>query len=87
MNVLILGNGLLGSEIIRQTNWDYLAREKDNFDFCNPQTYVDKLSDYDIILNCVGYTNTYSEEKEKHREVNYIGVVELSDICQNYNKK
>jgi dTDP-4-dehydrorhamnose reductase len=87
MKVLILGNGLLGSEIIKQTNWDYLSRENDNFNFCDPKSYVDRLSDYDTILNCVGYTNTYSKEKEKHREINYKGVVDLSDICQKLGKK
>jgi dTDP-4-dehydrorhamnose reductase len=87
MKVLILGNGLLGSEIIKQTGWDYLAREKDNFDFCDIKTYYEKLYDYDTILNCVGYTDTYSQNKEKHREVNYRAVVDLSDFCQKQWKK
>jgi hypothetical protein len=29
MKVLVLGDGLLGNEIIKQTNWDYLSRKKD----------------------------------------------------------
>jgi dTDP-4-dehydrorhamnose reductase len=87
MNILILGNGLLGSEIIKQTNWDYLSRQEDNFDFCDPKSYVDKLFEYDTILNCVGYTNTYSKDKEKHKEVNFEAVVNLSDICEKQKKK
>jgi len=30
MKVLVLGNGKLGQEIINQTGWDYLSRNKDN---------------------------------------------------------
>lgn len=87
MNVLVLGNGLLGSEIIKQTNWDYLSRKNDNFDFCNPTTYYDKLRKYDTILNCVGFTDTYSKDKEKHKAVNFKSVAHLSDICQKEKKK
>jgi dTDP-4-dehydrorhamnose reductase len=87
MSVLILGNGLLGSEIIKQTNWDYLSRQKDDFDFCDIETYIEKISEYDTILNCVGYTDTYSQDKEKHREVNFKSVVDLADICQKEKKK
>ena len=32
MKVLVLGDGLLGSEIVRQTNWDCISRKKDGFD-------------------------------------------------------
>lgn len=87
MNVLILGNGLLGSEIIKQTNWNYLSRRNDNFDFCDTKTYNHKLIGYDVILNCVGFTDTYSKDKEKHRTVNFESVARLSDICQKENKK
>lgn len=87
MKVLILGNGLLGSEIIKQTGWPYLSRDKDNFNFCDIKSYSDMMLEYDIIVNCVGYTNTYSKEKEKHRDINYKGVVDLSDFCQEQQKK
>ena len=33
MRVLIIGDGLLGSEIIKQTGWDYISRKKDQIDF------------------------------------------------------
>ena len=33
--ILILGDGLLGSEIIKQSNWEYISRSKDNFDVKN----------------------------------------------------
>ena len=32
MEVLVLGDGLLGSEIIKQTGWDYLSHSKDGID-------------------------------------------------------
>ena len=30
--VLVLGDGLLGSEIIKQTGWEYLSLDKDGWD-------------------------------------------------------
>jgi len=30
--IIILGDGLLGSEINKQTNWEILSRKKTNFD-------------------------------------------------------
>ena len=30
--VLVLGDGLLGRELVSQTNWDYVSRSKDGFD-------------------------------------------------------
>ena len=32
MRVLILGDGLLGSEIVKQTEWDYMSRKKDGIE-------------------------------------------------------
>ena len=32
---LILGYGLLGSELYKQTGWDYISRKKDGIDFTN----------------------------------------------------
>ena len=29
MKIVILGDGLLGSELVKQTNWDYISRKKD----------------------------------------------------------
>ncbi len=87
MNVLVLGNGLLGSEIIKQTGWDFLSREKDNFDFRSPNTYIEKLDYYDTILNCVGFTDTYSNDILTHKNINYLSVTHLSDICEKNDKK
>ena len=38
MSKLILGDGLLGSELIKITKWDYISRKKDGIDL-----FTDKL--------------------------------------------
>ena len=61
MKVLVLGDGKLGSEIVKQTKWDYISRKKDKFDFTNNKDITDALleihhgtivtSKYDVIVN------------------------------------
>ena len=63
--ILILGDGLLGSELVKQTGWDYVSRKKDNIDFTDWTSYKNKLGRYDQIINCIGYTNTYDENRGK----------------------
>ena len=60
MKVLVLGDGLLGSEIVKQTNWDYISRKKDGFDITKNDFNFDG---YDVIINCIAFTNTYSNDK------------------------
>ena len=52
MKVLILGDGILGSEIAQQTGWDYISRKKDNFDIIDKSTYY-KLTKvkFELILD------------------------------------
>jgi len=78
-NVLIIGDGLLGSELIEQTNWDYISRSKDGFDVDNIEEYI--TSNYDIIVNCIGHTDTYSKSKDIHWDVNCRFVDKLIDYC------
>lgn len=87
MRVLVIGDGLLGSEIVKQTNWDYISRKKDGIDFTNLETYQHILYKYDTILNCVAFTQTYSEDKNSNREINYVAVTKLSDFCSQQDKK
>jgi RmlD substrate binding domain len=87
MKIVILGDGLLGSELCKLTNWDQISRKKDNIDFCSPITYFDKIKNYDIVINCIGFVNAYSDDKEQHYLINYKGVVDLCDFCQSENKK
>ena len=87
MRVLVIGDGLLGSEIVKQTNWDYISRKKDGIDFTILESYQHKLYDYDIVLNCVAFTDTYSNNRVSNREINYVAVANLSDFCSQQNKK
>lgn len=88
MKIVVLGNGLLGSEIIKQTNWDYLSVDRDGIDANNfIKTFIAPLSNYDTIFNCIGYTNTYDVERHNHWNINYKFVVELVDYCSRQNKK
>ena len=64
-SIVVLGNGLLGSEISNQTNWDLISREKDRFDI-NDEYNFSKLLEYDVIVNCIANTNTYSTDKTAH---------------------
>jgi len=87
MKILVLGYGLLGSEIVKQTNWDFISREKNNIEFTNLESYVKYLDNYDIILNCIAYTNTYDTDYKKSRDTNYIAITKLNDYCNTMNKK
>lgn len=94
---LILGDGLLGSELVRQTGWDYISRRKDGFDFLDDNFYKKKLVEfhhgsifspkYDQIINCIAYTNSYSDDKKKHLDVNYYGVIKLVNFCNKWGIK
>lgn len=85
--VVILGNGLLGSEIHRQTGWKVLSRSKDGFDILQSQNFQTYFMDeegknikYDIIINCIANTDTYSENKYAHWDVNYTSIMNLVDF-------
>ena len=74
--VLILGDGLLGSELVKQTGWDYLSRKKDNKNLFDLLPII-LFSDAEVIVNCIANTNTYSDDKKNMMEVNYAFVVML----------
>lgn len=88
---VVLGDGLLGSEIVRQTGWDYISRKKDGFDITKPQTFVNFFIEshhgvaftnrYDIIINCIANTDTYSDDREAMRVTNFHGVIDLAEFC------
>lgn len=92
MKVVVLGDGLLGSEIIKQTNWEYISRKKDNFDLTDYNNIEKNLieihhgvaitSKYDVVVNCIANTDTYSSDKELIYNINYKAVTVLSDICK-----
>lgn len=87
MKPIVIGYGLLGSEIVKQTGWSYLSRDKDGIDFTLPSTYLHLIEDYDTVINCVAVTDTYGKNKEQYYSVNYKAVADLSDACVDLRKK
>lgn len=101
MKIAILGNGLLGSELAKQSGWDIISRKEHGFDIVNPSTFdllLDCVEDphigkamcrakYDTIINCIAFTDTYSKDKDKHWDVNYRGVANLVEFCNDWNIK
>lgn len=87
MKVLIIGHGLLGKELVRQTGWDYICRSEEGIDFANYKTYEHFLEGYTCIINCVAHTDTYSEDRQTHWDVNYKGVADLVSLCNEKQKK
>ena len=88
MKILVLGDGLLGSEIVRQTGWDYLSNKKDGID-ANDIKSISTLIPPDVttIINCIGNTDTYSYERENHWNINFKFVVTLYHYCREKNIK
>jgi hypothetical protein len=86
-NILVLGDGLLGTELVSQLQCDYISRKKDGIDFCDEGSYLGYLKGYDVIINCIGNVDTYSDDKQSHWDVNFKGVARLCDYCHDNNKK
>ena len=84
---LVLGYGKLGKEIVQQAGWDYISRSRDGFDFCDVNSYMDLLDRHNVIINCIAYTNTYSDERQKHLDINFKAVCDLTDYCNYSGKK
>jgi len=87
MKVLVLGKGKLGSEIVKQTGWDYLSRAEHEITIDNFDEWKDRMSVYDVIVNCIANTDTYSDDKEKHWKANYELVTFLAEFCDENDKK
>lgn len=87
MIVLILGLGKLGKEIKNQTGWDSLSRKEDNIDVNDFDMWSHKMMSYDVILNCIANTNTYSDNIKEHWDVNYKFVHHLVKFCDETGKK
>lgn len=99
--VAILGDGLLGTELNRITNWDVISRKKHQFDITDPSTFnilLNWFNDphngklagtprYTTLINCIANTDTYSLDRKLHWDVNYKGVAELVDFCNHWRIK
>jgi dTDP-4-dehydrorhamnose reductase len=91
MDIVVLGDGLLGSELVKQTEWDNVSRKKNSFDIRNNKEYYKYFLNnwngavwwpkYDVIVNCIANTDTYSNDKELHWDINYKSVVQLTNFC------
>lgn len=81
LNVVILGDGLLGSEIQQQTNWNVLSRKLTSFDVNDLEKSFSGLGKVDIIINCIANTDTYSDNKKAHWDINYAFVSDLINYC------
>lgn len=84
---VILGDGLLGGELIRQTRWTYFSRKKDGIDITMPVTYDFLLDGVSEVINCIGHTDTWSNVRDTAWRVNCLGVMDLVDICNKKNIK
>lgn len=96
LRVLVLGDGLLGTEIVKQTGWDYISRKKDGFDINDVESFPSFFTEvfdgvakikYDVVINCIANTNTYSSNKEEHWNVNYVFVHNLINTCNRLDIK
>jgi dTDP-4-dehydrorhamnose reductase len=87
MRVIVLGDGLLGSEIVNQTSWDFISRKKNGIEFCNLDSFSNFLLNHDIIVNCIANTNTYSKDKNLMWSTNVVALNNLIKFCNHYNKK
>ena len=101
-NIAILGDRLVGSEIHSQTGWDLISRKKDGLDITDKSTFHSTLSElikdkhagilgaackYKILINCIAHTDTYSENKQDHWDINLQGTKNLIDFCNEWNIK
>jgi len=94
--ILILGDGLLGTELHTQSGYEVISRKKDGFDITDIKTYQNLLKiehgviqycPYDVIINCIANTDTYSDDREGHWNVNYKGTYDLIDFCNKWQIK
>jgi dTDP-4-dehydrorhamnose reductase len=87
MKVLVLGKGKLGGEIVKQTGWDYLCRAEHEITIDNFDEWKNRMDEYDVVVNCIANTDTYSDDKEKHWKANYELVTYLAEYCDDNGKK
>ena len=85
--VLVIGDGLLGSELVKQTGWDYVSRKKNKLTLDRLMSII-LADDSNILVNCVANTDTYSNDKELMLDINYKFVVDLvTELEAGYHPK
>jgi dTDP-4-dehydrorhamnose reductase len=85
---IILGDGLLGTELFKQTGWGLFSRNQNGLDITNPNTFDCLLPVINsTIINCIAHTDTYSNDRQLHWDVNVKGTQNLLDFCSNWGVK
>lgn len=84
--ILVLGDGLLGRELVKQNQWDYVSRKKNKMDLFSLVSLI-KENSHDVIVNCIANTDTYSKDKHSMVKVNYEFVVKLVEETNRLGKK
>lgn len=84
LKTLVIGDGLLGKEIVSQTGWNFISRKMNNFDINNLNLIP---NGYNLVINCIANTNTYSDDRESHWNINYKFVDDLITYCNINNIK
>ena len=74
MDKLIIGGGLLGTELHKQTRWDLMRSWTVPGELWN-------MTRYKVIINCMAHTDTSDNTKETHWEANYVLVKAMIDFC------
>jgi len=79
--ILILGDGILGSELQLQTGWDLVSRKLTGLNIKDTDQLRKVLEGYDTVINCIANTDTYSDNAKDMCEVNYYFPYHLALIC------
>jgi dTDP-4-dehydrorhamnose reductase len=79
MKILVLGDGLLGSEIVRQTGWDCASRKLTGLDINKHLDLIKLITKYDTVVNCIANTDSYLHDREAHWKINLAFPKWLSD--------
>jgi UDP-glucose 4-epimerase len=85
--ILILGDGILGSELQLQTGWDLVSRKTTGLNIRDTHQLYKVLEGYDTVINCIANTNTYSDDGKDMCEVNYYFPYYLAVICNELKVK
>jgi dTDP-4-dehydrorhamnose reductase len=86
--IIVLGDGLLASELIGQTGWPYLSRKQDFLNFNSLGSVISLIpDDCTTLVNCIAYTDTYSNDKSKMLQTNYHSLANLVEYCNHQEIK
>lgn len=85
--IIVLGDGMLATEIVKQTGWSQVSRKLNGFDITDTSTWGNLLDSATVIVNCIAYTKTYDSDREPNWGVNVVGVKSLIDFCNDRDLK